>query len=213
MRVCQFRHIRTSAGNSIFSNLKPESTAQTTSTPMLRAVPATERMAAARSKQFRSGILILAISSICCWVVTDDFELDPVRKADFAGQSSGTDGFVGGVTGSGVWKDEDFFAIDVVDERFLGLVGEIHATNRDGDHVRAGGGVSAGHFLKAAVLPCSDDEARIKRSTCDNELIWHEGFSKEIVVLGECDKQTQSRTKGGENVSAARILGPDFKLE
>src|ERR1019366_3808978 len=37
----------------------------TTSTPMLCAVPATERMAAARSKQFKSGILILAISSIC----------------------------------------------------------------------------------------------------------------------------------------------------
>src|ERR1017187_1943423 len=36
---------------------------------MLRAVPATERMAAARSKQLRSGILILAISSICAWVI------------------------------------------------------------------------------------------------------------------------------------------------
>src|ERR1017187_1110463 len=36
---------------------------------MLRAVPATERMAASRSKQFRSGILILAISLICSWVI------------------------------------------------------------------------------------------------------------------------------------------------
>ena len=32
---------------------------------MLRAVPLTERMAASMSKQFRSGILILAISSTC----------------------------------------------------------------------------------------------------------------------------------------------------
>jgi CheY-like chemotaxis protein len=36
-----------------------------TSTPMLRAVPLTLRMAASTSKQFRSGILILAISSTC----------------------------------------------------------------------------------------------------------------------------------------------------
>src|SRR5476651_716150 len=39
------------------------------STPMLRAVPLTERMAASTSKQFRSGILILAISSICFSVI------------------------------------------------------------------------------------------------------------------------------------------------
>ena len=36
---------------------------------MLRAVPRTELMAASRSKQFRSGILILAISSICFCVI------------------------------------------------------------------------------------------------------------------------------------------------
>ena len=36
---------------------------------MLRAVPRTERIAASRSKQFRSGILILAISSICACVI------------------------------------------------------------------------------------------------------------------------------------------------
>src|SRR6476646_10557368 len=36
---------------------------------MLRAVPATERIAASTSKQFRSGILILAISSICFVVI------------------------------------------------------------------------------------------------------------------------------------------------
>src|SRR5580765_6545527 len=40
-----------------------------TSTPMLRAVPRTDRIAASSSKQFRSGILILAISSICAWVI------------------------------------------------------------------------------------------------------------------------------------------------
>src|SRR3954454_23682426 len=46
-----------------------------TSTPMLRAVPATERIAAPRSKQFRSGILIFAISSICAFVFSPTFDL------------------------------------------------------------------------------------------------------------------------------------------
>src|SRR3984893_6227161 len=36
---------------------------------MLRAVPATERLAASRSKQLRSGILIFAISSTCLSVI------------------------------------------------------------------------------------------------------------------------------------------------
>ena len=36
---------------------------------MERAVPLTERMAASTSKQFRSGILIFAISSTCAWVI------------------------------------------------------------------------------------------------------------------------------------------------
>src|SRR5258705_11502765 len=36
---------------------------------MLRAVPATDRIAASRSKQFKSGILILAISSTCFKVI------------------------------------------------------------------------------------------------------------------------------------------------
>src|SRR5437667_8864959 len=40
-----------------------------TSTPMLRAVPFTQRTAASRSKQLRSGILILAISSTCFSVI------------------------------------------------------------------------------------------------------------------------------------------------
>src|SRR5258708_4343795 len=40
-----------------------------TSTPILRAVPLTLRTAASRSKQFRSGILILAISSTCFSVI------------------------------------------------------------------------------------------------------------------------------------------------
>src|SRR6185369_14110224 len=42
---------------------------------MLRAVPATDLIAADKSKQFRSGILILAISSICFLVILPTFVL------------------------------------------------------------------------------------------------------------------------------------------
>src|ERR1051325_6666077 len=52
-----------------FQTNRTEVNVYTTSTPMLRAVPATERLAASRSKQFRSGILIFAISSTCFSVI------------------------------------------------------------------------------------------------------------------------------------------------
>src|ERR1017187_4515086 len=64
MRVCQFRHIRTLDGDSIFSDREAG-----VKFFAARPAPATERMAASRSKQFRSGILILAISLICSWVI------------------------------------------------------------------------------------------------------------------------------------------------
>ena len=46
-------------------------------------------------------------------LVADDFQLDPIGKADFAAEARGADGFVGGVAGGGVRQDEDFFAVDV----------------------------------------------------------------------------------------------------
>jgi len=75
------------------------------------------------------------------------------------------------VTCGGVWQDEHFVARNVVEERFLGLVGEIDTANGDGDHVRAAGGVSASHFRKTAVLPSSYDQARRKSAACDDELV------------------------------------------
>src|SRR3954469_8443143 len=63
---------------------------------MLRAVPATERLAASRSKQFRSGILILAISSICAWVILPTLVLcgsaEPFAKLTARLISTGTGG-------------------------------------------------------------------------------------------------------------------------
>src|SRR5713101_5659787 len=49
-------------------------------------------------------------------LVTDDFELDPIREADFAREARGADGLVGGVTGGGIRQDEDFFAVDVIQQ-------------------------------------------------------------------------------------------------
>src|SRR5271157_1010027 len=63
---------------------------------MLRAVPATERMAAARSKQFRSGILILAISSTWALVILPTLVLfgsaEPLARLTARLISTGTGG-------------------------------------------------------------------------------------------------------------------------
>src|SRR3989442_6850405 len=63
---------------------------------MLRAVPATERMAASRSKQLRSGILILAISSTCFCVILPTLFLcgsaDPLARFTARLISTGTGG-------------------------------------------------------------------------------------------------------------------------
>src|ERR1700722_19447032 len=69
---------------------------QTTSTPMLRAVPLTLRTAAATSKQFRSGIFSLAISSTCCSVILPTLVLfgsaEPLARFTARLMSTGTGG-------------------------------------------------------------------------------------------------------------------------
>src|SRR6266852_3296800 len=47
-------------------------------------------------------------------LVADDFELDPIREADFAGQARSANGFIGGVAGGGVGKNKNLFAVDVI---------------------------------------------------------------------------------------------------
>src|ERR1035438_7763362 len=63
---------------------------------MLRAVPLTEFMAASTVKQFRSGILILAISSTCFSVITPTLVLcgsgDPLARFTARLISTGTGG-------------------------------------------------------------------------------------------------------------------------
>src|ERR1041384_4822658 len=63
---------------------------------MLRAVPATDRIAASRSKQFRSGILIFAISSTCFCEILPTFVLcgsaEPLARFTARLISTGTGG-------------------------------------------------------------------------------------------------------------------------
>src|ERR1700686_2478682 len=67
-----------------------------TSTPMLRAVPLTEFIADSSEKQFRSGILILAISSTCLLVILPTLVLfgsaDPFARLTARLISTGTGG-------------------------------------------------------------------------------------------------------------------------
>ena len=95
-------------------------------------------------------------------LVADDFELDPVGKADFAGQARGTDGFIGGVAAGRVGQQEILLRVDVVEQGFLAAI-EIDAAHGDGDHVCAAGFERARGFLKRLVLARADDEAGAER--------------------------------------------------
>ncbi len=49
-------------------------------------------------------------------LIADDFELDPVGEAHFAGQARGANGFVGGVARRGIRQNKNLFAVDVVEQ-------------------------------------------------------------------------------------------------
>ena len=81
-----------------------------------------------------------------------------------------------------------FVAIDVIEQRFFGAVGEIHAAHRNGHHVRAGGRVRARHFLKAAIFSRADNEPRVESAARDYQLVCHldsPRITSEIVPLQE----------------------------
>ena len=101
-------------------------------------------------------------------LVADDFDLDPVGEADFAGKTRGADGLVGGVTAGGVWQEEVAARVDEVEQGFHGAV-EIDAANGDGDHLGARGFEGGLGFLAVAVFAGTDDEARLKSFAGDDE--------------------------------------------
>ena len=83
--------------------------------PILRAVPATIRMAASTVKQFRSGILSLAIASICSHVTS------PIQGSQYHGLR-------------GTALDlRGFFELDGYGRLFNNKVERLIAINRDDD--------------------------------------------------------------------------------
>ena len=86
-----------------------------------------------------------------------------------ARQHGGTNGVVGRVAAGGVGQDEDFRAIDIIEQRFLGAVGQVDAAHGDGDHFGASGLVASLHFLEAAILSGAHDKAGVKLPARDVE--------------------------------------------
>ncbi len=101
-------------------------------------------------------------------LVADDLDLDPVGEADFAAETRGADGFVGGVAAGGVGQEEVALGIDEVEQRLFAAV-EIDAADGDGDHLGAGGFDGARGFLSGLVLARADDEARAESFACNDE--------------------------------------------
>ena len=110
-------------------------------------------------------------------LVADDFDLDPVGEADFAGETGGADGFVGGVTAGGVGEEEVAAGVDEVEQGFHGAI-QIDAADGDGDHLCAGGFQGGLGFGAIAVFAGADDEARLEGFAC-----YDEGFHGDIVEL------------------------------
>ena len=102
-------------------------------------------------------------------LVADDFELDPVGKADLAAEARGTDGVVRGVATGRVRKNKHALAIDVVEQGFLGAVGEVDTADGDGHYFSARGGMAARHLLKIPVFSRTDEEAGTEGTTSDNQ--------------------------------------------
>ena len=100
--------------------------------------------------------------------VADDLDLDPVGEADFAAEARGANGLVGSEAACGVGQKEVALRVEEVEQRLAGAV-EVDAADGDGDHFGAGG-FDRGLRLRAVfVLPCSDDEARLKGAASDDE--------------------------------------------
>ena len=65
----------------------------------------------------------------------------------------------------------------------MDAVGEIDAADGDGDHVGAGSGVSARHFLEAAILSGANDQAGAKGAASDDEFVCHSVLDASLNAL------------------------------
>ena len=131
-------------------------------------------------------------------LVADDFNLDPVGEADFAGETRGADGFVGGVTAGSVGEEEVAARVNEVEQGFGGAV-EIDAADSDGDHLSAGGFKGGLGFLAVAVFAGADDEAGLKSFAGDDE-----GFHGEHCRTG--GGGAAGLPEGADGAGAADVL-------
>lgn len=105
--------------------------------------------------------------------IANDFELHPFGEADLAAEAGGPDGIVDGIAGGSIGQEKVLRAVDVIEHRLLGFVGQIDAADGDGDDFGAGSFVAADHFRKTAIFPRSNHETRAERAARDSELISH----------------------------------------
>ena len=64
-------------------------------------------------------------------------------------------------------------SVDVIEQRFLGFVGQIDPPHRHRHHFGARSGVAARHFLKAAVLAGTHKQARVELASGDAQCVGH----------------------------------------
>ena len=102
-------------------------------------------------------------------LVADHFELHPVRQPGLAAEPRRADRFVGRVAAGGVRQQEVLRRVDVVEQRFLRAVGDVHAPHRDRDHLGARRLVRLHHHGRRRVLAGADDQARGKGLVRDSE--------------------------------------------
>src|SRR5262249_48005264 len=70
--------------------------------------------------------------------------------------------FVGRVAAGGVRQQHVLRRVDVVEQRFLRAIRDIHAPDGDRDHLGAGGLVRLHHDRRRGILSGADDQARRK---------------------------------------------------
>ena len=106
-------------------------------------------------------------------VVADDFQLDETADAGLARQPAGTYRVRGGVAAGRVGQDGVAFRIDVVEQIFPILVGDVHAPNRDGHDLGPGRLDRALRFGEILVFAGADDQSGAIFLAGQNERVVH----------------------------------------
>ena len=106
-----------------------------------------------------------------------DFELDPGRAGNLAGEARRENGFVSGLAAGGVRQDGVFVPVEVVEDVLFGRIVEVEATNGNGDDFRAGRLNRRDHFFHAAVASGADHQAGLELLASDDKGVVHLNIS------------------------------------